>query len=148
MKKCSLCPNQVEDEQYKRCARCRARKAKAFREWKARLKERDPAKHRALRHWSTVRAGIRRYKERNAERCKQMHQELFRKWKLANGERLQLRRKLHAAIAKGEIERPAICSSCGAGDCKIVPFLGVETLAEITWPCWKCHARRSGVSKR
>jgi hypothetical protein len=88
------------------------------------------------------RRGIaKRARQNNPEEYRRAWTIRFNAWAAKNEPRRKLSQELSKAIKRGEMVRPSTCPDCGAGG-RIIAYLGVATLAEVTFHCRDCHTKK------
>lgn len=134
MAKCTRCPHEAEDERFKMCQRCRATGAAQRRRYVAKNPEQNHGPARA--------AAVRRWQAKNPERYKAWQANYHKLWKAKNRNRCRLKQRLRRAEKSGRVVRASTCSTCGRSNCRIVAYLDVQSLEQITWHCRSCLAKK------
>lgn len=147
---------------YKRCPRCGEQKPVAFhnpttqyckscngersRRWREANRKRYNAHQSAYRkaHFEKARASERvsDAKRRQRPEVRAYYLEKYRRYGQANPEKRSAHSAVQAALKRGELERPAVCSSCGTGSRRIeAHHPDYDKPLEVIWLCTVCHRR-------
>jgi hypothetical protein len=131
---CTRCTRPAT-EGYKTCPRCRSLMTKYARAWQ----KRNPGFRKTINVSAAHHRAVKKYNEKNADWYKAWQSEYHKIWRTRakNKLRISLRKQVHAAVRAGTLVRPSSCSTCGKTG-KIVAFLGVLSLEDVTFHCQKC----------